>query len=120
MIHSSLIELVNPGKGKWATKDGEVLRIREMEDTHLQFAMRLIARRVSKQLQRHAWDAASYAATTGGEMAADAADAEAINLFEIAGDDYRLHEACLRSVPKYHELDNELARRGLSRLSTDV
>lgn len=112
----SLLMIAEPGKGKWQTKDGDVLRIRDMEDTHIQNSMRLIARNTIVALHKIGWDAANYAATTGGEMAADAADATSMEAFDTAGDQELLHEACLREYPKYRELNAECERRGLERL----
>lgn len=104
---------VAPGRGKWMTKDGTVIAIRDMEDNHVINCIRFLRRHGRAHLFNIGLSAGHFAATTGGDMAADAAEDAANEAFDTAWDGSRLHEFCLDEYPKYRELWAEVERRQL-------
>ena len=93
-------------RGFWKTREGQQVRIRDMDDRHLLNTLRM--------LQRHAWRrlvAANLAYIDGPRPTADMAEmafeAEADHVAELTTED------ALEDMPKYQELAEEARRRGL-------
>lgn len=97
------------GRGRWRMRDGTIIRIRDMDDQHLHNSIAYIERLSHQYFMSLGFSAGHYAATTGGEMAADAANEAADDAFERAHE----HEIAPEVEPKYSELIAERDRRGL-------
>lgn len=86
--------------GKWRTRDGRILEIREMGTRHLQNSVRMLDR-ILDQLDRTLLEASAYQAVDAAEMASYYASHQA-------------DEACVLMgywMAKKRELEDELRKR---------
>jgi hypothetical protein len=99
-------------RGKWTTKDGTTLAIRDMTDAHLQYAVRSMERAARRELMAIGFSAGYYSDdhhSIGGDAAAQVSD-EAFGAAEAP--EYHAGEL----YPKYDELRAEMDRRGIERI----
>lgn len=98
-------------KGYWATKEGALLRIRAMSDSHLANAMAFLEMRSRTRAIYEIFAIAAYT-QMAPEHAADAAEEAAAELAKMAHDPKTDLKALARLVwPKYKELEREWTRR---------
>ena len=94
-------------------RDGSVVPIADMGDGHLLNAIAMIERYGRRQMIALGFATCAFAETTGGDMAAEAAEQASDEAFEIASDDGALRDWLDGEYPKYRELCAERERRGL-------
>jgi len=92
----------------WTTRDGQVIPIRDMTDSHLLNAIRFVRRNAGELRMREAY-ALDYAAETmGGDMAQDSLHAAAAQTYDQHDEDW------LEEHEDYQALRREVSRRGLT------
>lgn len=97
--------------GYWATREGQLIRIRAMSDKHLYNSMALLERKSKTRAFYEAWLAGKYAAKAP-EHAGDAALEASKEMFDMAYDpDQDLKKLARLVWPKYKELELEWTRR---------
>lgn len=100
-----------PSRGFWATREGSLLRIRAMSDSHLENAIKFMERHSRRRARAEAFLADCYA-ETAPDGAADAAMEASREMYQMADDpDQDLKALAELVFPKYIELKQEQQRR---------
>ena len=92
----------------WTTRDGTVVKVKDMSDKHLLNTIRFLRRTAGRERESLACSMDAYSASTSAEMASWAAEREAERLFQMSDDEF-LEEGC----PVWEALLSEADRRGL-------
>lgn len=98
-------------RGYWATKEGALLRIRAMSDSHLENSMKFLEKRARTRAILEIFAIASYI-KNAPEHAADAAEEASAQLADMAHNPRTdLKELARLIWPKYTELEREWTTR---------
>lgn len=89
---------------KWKTKDGQVLRIREMTSEHLRNATKFMERKI----EQRAWEELNSIACFSGEMAQYYAEQHEDHLFERLSD---INGFLYENSQSYRSMQKERALR---------
>jgi hypothetical protein len=98
----------------WTTKDGDVLRLADMETVHLQRCIYMIMRAYRYKMHIDGLRALSYAcADDTPDGASMAAEQEATYLLESCDDPVACYEMAYHDNEKFRHLVGELSNRGI-------
>ena len=92
----------------WKTKDGRVLKVADMEDSHLINTIKYMQRRAEHIQWKDVLQMSRFADTLNGEMAVDCAEQSIVELGDMHPEDY------LETLPDYQALVKEATRRKLT------
>ncbi len=102
------LEIERPGVDEWATRDGRVIPIVHMSDSHLLNTIRFLRRNVFTY-QLVIMRRMSNYIMGAPEHAADACEAEAVRLMDMTDDEFLIYR-----FPQFRNLISEAAKRKLS------
>jgi ketosteroid isomerase-like protein len=89
----------------WTMRDGKQIAIRDMTDSHIKNAMRMLERSAKERLEEECFATMGFASMVQGDMASMMIDMELDALFALSEEDY------LYEYTAYGELEKELGRR---------